>query len=466
MKKKDLPRFHLFLNIIKKPAISIWQKRIMAGLFTTLLATVFISEPARAVPSFARQTGMSCVACHTTFPELTSFGRTFKLNGYTFTGIKTIDSQNANNKSVLNLLTIGSLSVMVQSSFTHLNTKVPDKQNDNFAYPQQLSLFYAGQITPHLGTFIQLTYDDQGGTIGMDNADIRYANHASLGSKDLIYGFTLNNNPTVQDIWNSTPAWAFPYAASGTAPSPAAATLVEGGLEQSVAGLGAYAFFNNLVYGEFTIYRSAQQGAPNPPDTNSEMIVKGVAPYWRLALQHQWANHYLEIGTYGLSSQIYPMGTSGLTDKYTDIAFDLQYQYSFSSNYLTLHSTYIHETQDLNATFDAEGAQYKSNNLNTFKIDANVFLKHGFAFALGYFKVNGSSDNGLFGPESVDGSRLSLPDSDGLLAEIDYLPWINTKLSLQYIMYNKFNGAKTNYDGYNRKAGGNNTLYVLLWINF
>ena len=36
-----------------------------------------------AVPSFARQTGMACQACHTVFPELTPFGRLFKLNAYT-----------------------------------------------------------------------------------------------------------------------------------------------------------------------------------------------------------------------------------------------------------------------------------------------------------------------------------------------------------------------------------------------
>ena len=38
---------------------------------------------ALAVPSYARQTGLDCAACHTSFPELTPFGREFKLNGYT-----------------------------------------------------------------------------------------------------------------------------------------------------------------------------------------------------------------------------------------------------------------------------------------------------------------------------------------------------------------------------------------------
>jgi hypothetical protein len=39
-----------------------------------------LTAPAWAVPSFARQTGMACEACHTVFPELTHFGRMFKAN--------------------------------------------------------------------------------------------------------------------------------------------------------------------------------------------------------------------------------------------------------------------------------------------------------------------------------------------------------------------------------------------------
>ena len=44
---------------------------------------LFGSERALAVPSFARQTGFECTACHLSWPELTSVGRQFKLGGYT-----------------------------------------------------------------------------------------------------------------------------------------------------------------------------------------------------------------------------------------------------------------------------------------------------------------------------------------------------------------------------------------------
>src|SRR5205814_2828771 len=104
----------------------------------------------------------------------------------------------------------------------------------------QFSLFAAGQISPNVGAFTQFTYEAAEGGIGIDNIDIRYANHRTLDDRDLIYGLTLHNNPTVQDVWNTVPAWSFPFMASATAPSPMASTLIDGSLGQQVVGLGAY----------------------------------------------------------------------------------------------------------------------------------------------------------------------------------------------------------------------------------
>src|SRR4029077_7294153 len=44
----------------------------------------------RGIPSCSRQTKLACSACHYQFPQLTPFGRLFKLNGYTLTGLETI----------------------------------------------------------------------------------------------------------------------------------------------------------------------------------------------------------------------------------------------------------------------------------------------------------------------------------------------------------------------------------------
>src|ERR1700719_3681274 len=57
-----------------------------AFLAGVVLLTLGTTSPARALPSFARQTGQPCGTCHTDFPALTPYGRRFKLLGYTTGG--------------------------------------------------------------------------------------------------------------------------------------------------------------------------------------------------------------------------------------------------------------------------------------------------------------------------------------------------------------------------------------------
>ena len=58
------------------------------------------------------------------------------------------------------------------------------------------------------------------------------------------------------------------------------------------------------------------------------------------------------------------------------------------------------------------------------------------------------------------------PNTNGYIAEVNYLPWLNVKLQIQYVGYEKFNGLKLNYDGTGRNASDNNTLYALVWLNY
>jgi hypothetical protein len=432
----------------------------------TLMVVIIMTDTSWAIPSFARQTNLPCSSCHTIFPELTPFGRLFKLNGYTMVGIATVQVRDTSDDVELNLLSISPLSAMIQASYTYKTNAESGTQNDIVSLPQQMSLFLGGQIAPKIGAFVQITYDDQGATFGMDNMDLRYANQTEFDNKSLIYGVTLNNNPTVQDVWNSTPAWGFPYTSSAVTLSPMTATLIEDGLGQNVAGLGAYAFWNNLIYAEASLYRSAQQGGAHPPDNSSTGIVKALAPYWRLALQKQFNDQYVELGTFGMSTQMYTAGVSGLTDRYTDVGFDLNYERPFGDNDLTVHTTYINEKRSLDGTFDASGSASNSLSLNSFKVVGNYYLHQQIGFSFGYFDMSGDGDPILYAPGAVDGSAMGSPNSNGFIAQFEYLPWYNTKFGIQYVGYSKFNGAGTNYDGAGRNASDNNSIYVYSWIAF
>ena len=421
-----------------------------------IIALIIVLLPfnvAKSLPSYARQTSMSCTACHTSFPELNSFGRQFKVNGYTLNTASTIVDQgdSLNPRTRLNLLNNLPLSVMVESSFANIAKDVVGQQNNSGQFPQQLSLFFAGQITPHIGSFIQMTYAD--GSFGLDNADIRYANTVNFGSNSLLYGLTLNNNPTSQDLWNTSPAWRFPYASAATAPSPAKSTLIES-LGGQVIGVGAYGLFNNLIFAEFSTYRSAQIGAPNPPDTTNTNVIKDFIPYWRLALQHEWDKNYLELGTYGIASTQFLSGISGPLDKFVDVGVDLQYERALPFGSFTLHSSYTteNEVRDLSAE--------TNYNFQSFKVDVNGYLKNGCGATIGYFNNTGSPDVANF----PNGDNK--PNSSGFIFQIEYLPWYNTKFAAQYVAYSKFDGSNTNYDGMGRNAVDNNTIYLMAWLCF
>lgn len=420
------------------------------------------------IPSFSRHTGLACNVCHTAFPMLTAFGRQFKLNAYTLTGMQTIGPTEP-TPSPLKINLIPPVSTMLQTSFTQTAKAQPGTQNGNVEFPQQLSVFFGEAISPRIGTFIQITYDAAAGSIGMDNISLRYANRGKLASKPVLWGITVNNSPTVQDVWNSTPVWGFPFASSGVAPSPTAAPLIDGALAQGVAGLGTYGLWDEHIYGEFSIYRSAPQGGAHPPDSSSTMTTKGVTPYWRFAYQRGFGTQYIEIGTLGISSRLYPTGVTGPTDRFTDIGGDLQYERRTGKAGLgtfVLHASYVHEQQKLDATFGAGGSANAKNSLDRFRADAAILTPSRVGGTLGFFATSGTTDAGLYAPGSVTGSATGKPNSSGVIAEFQYMPWINTRFSLQYVAYQKFNGGTTNYDGSGRNASDNNTLYVLAWLMF
>ena len=427
------------------------------------------ASAAAAIPSFSRQTGLACSACHYQFPQLTPFGRLFKLNGYTMTGLKTIGGGDTARQS-LKLQPIPPVSAMLVSSLTHLSRALPAAQNNSAMFPEQASLFLGGAVTPNVGAFVQFTYAAQDGTFGVDNIDLRYANHTTWLDKDLLLGVTMHNNPTVQDVWNTVPAWGYPFMSSSVAPSPIASTLIEGTLGQQVLGLGGYALWDNLLYTEFTAYRSAQQGTHAPLDSGSQNVISGVIPYGRVALQHSFEQTDLMIGGFGFAgAHLFPTGVSGLTDKYTTLGVDAQVEHKLDEGGAMLigRTSYIHEAQTLDATFDAAEAQNRQATLQTFRANASYLPNTYLGGTLGYFSTTGSADALRFAPGEITGSRTGSPNTNGLMGELTVNAWQNTRVSLQYIAYSRFNGASDAYDVVGgRKASDNNTLYLYTWVVF
>ena len=83
---------------------------------------------------------------------------------------------------------------------------------------------------------------------------------SSTPSRDLIVGVSVNNNPSVSDPWNTAPAW-MQYV---PVPSPTSSQFIDGnapypgyGSGGNVAGITAYAYWNQTLYAEIGGYRTA-----------------------------------------------------------------------------------------------------------------------------------------------------------------------------------------------------------------
>lgn len=434
--------------------------RLKLLYFGLTIATFGYTGAARAVPSFAQQTGQPCVACHVGAfgPQLRPYGRAFKLNGYV-----------ANDGTKHG----PPLAMSVYGSFTHTQAGQPGgaarwfAPNDNFAL-DQISLYYAGLIDRHLGAFIQTTYDGVARQYQLDNTDIRYAREKTIFGVDTVAGVTLNNNPTVSDLWNSTPVWGFPYNQSALAPSPAAATRIDGSFGQYVVGLGAYIMWNDWVYTEFDLYRGLGRDVRNAtgivPVAGSDAVV-GVAPYWRLALQHDTKASSWEVGTYGIAADILPAGESpsGKADHFLDVAADANWQYAFNprriaSDIFSFHSTIIHEGEDLGASTILAGTKH-TGHLVTMRADASYSWQATITPSAQFFHTTGTTDQAYWSTPN------GAPNDTGEILEVAYTPfgkadssiaWGNIRLAAQYIIYSQF-------DGQNGGASKNDNVYLSVW---
>ena len=442
-------------------------------------------RPASALPNFASQTGQPCTACHIGGfgPQLTPFGRAFKMSGYTAQGGDGLAAQLP-------------LSAMLLGSFNQTQTPLPAGSvppdfgaNNNFAV-DQISIFLAGRISDWAGGFSQFTYSGVSHSYHVDQMDLRpYTTSFDLHDTDLRVGFSLNNTPMVQDPFNSTYAWGFPYVFSAIAPAQAAQPLLAGGLGGNSIGLTAYAWYDRSLYLEFGAYgsdgRSALQAFGTAYGAGG---TRSLAPYARAAYEWNWNGQSAHVGAMALYANLNPGPgariASGLAgqDGYTDLGVDGGYQYFGDGTHtFSLYGIYLHENRALNGTtnaFNSANGTGLSNRsaLDQIRLEASYWYQNTYGLTLGLQNTWGNAATQLYQPNPVTGSNNGKPDTTAFLVEADWVPFghedswgapfANVKLGLQYIAYTKFNGGGSNYDGSGRNAADNNTLYGFVWLAF
>jgi hypothetical protein len=435
---------------------------VLVRLVSWFLAASFCIVPlacARAVPAFAEQTGQPCQACHIGGfgPQLTPFGRAFKLNAYAMRVGESFTPP---------------VSAMAIASFvnTQKDQNPPPAPhfapNNNFAI-DQVSVFIAGGDGDHFGGFSQFTYDGIGQAISWDNLDLRAIDHATLWGSDLLYGLSFNNNPTVQDPWNTTAAWGYPFTSSALGPSPAAAPLVSGAFAGNTLGMSVYGWWDSEFYTEAGIYWTPGSGFLRTLGASADAgVIDGAALYLRAAYQKDYGDQNFEVGAFAMFPNVHPAGVGGtMTDDYADIGVDGSYQYlGDGTNIVTIDARYTHEHQSLGASVAAGNAANLHNTLDDLRLDASYIWQNTLGLTVAPFTTWGSHDAGLY-----SGNPNFSPDSDGVTLEADYTLFpnsdsslgerFNIKVGLQYTAYGKFNGSAAG-------AADNNTLRIFTWVAY
>jgi hypothetical protein len=463
---------------------------------------------AQAVPAFARQTGQNCVACHAggQFPELTPYGRIFKMTGYTI------------GERAMPLAVMGTIGYSRVAN----TGKDPDPQQtfakNGMPLFSNASLFIAGKATDNIGAFVQVTYDNYAaqalGSSGnndgrwtghsqADNMDIRYADRFIDGDRDLIVGLSLNNNPSVTDAWNTAPAWMqyVPTPSPGSSMFADAATPYPGNSTGgNVAGLNAYAFWNKTVYGEIGLYGTAHRALSFMSSGIKDVAtthLRGTNPYWRLAVSHEWGPHNIMVGTMGAIAHVFD-GTTDVADanaynKIKTLGLDTQYQYLLDPHSVTVQAIYQRQRTDYSANtvannlaswpvfFLADGVTpvampNPSDTLNIFRAKLSYVYQAKYGGSLSLFDQHGTTntanqtvgfdDTGTITGTQTTGNLAGNLGMRGATFELFWMPVQYVRVGAQYTAYSRFNGASSNYEGFGRDAKDNNTLFGYVWFAY
>lgn len=424
------------MNPAGRAAVRPWS----AALVTLVLALA--SNLAQAVPSFARQTGQPCATCHVGGfgPQLTDYGIQFKLTGYTTT--KGGDW-------------VPPVAGMVMAGFTH-TSKSQDpaaldghsltgslKGNDNLTL-DQVSLFVAGRISDHAGLFSQLTYDGIAKHTSIDNIDLRIATTTPVGEHLAVLGVSVNNNPGVQDPFNTLPAWVFPYIGSNVAPAPGAGAILDEAFGQKATGVVGYAHLDGTWYGELGTYRmqtptlqkdfGIATGDRDPGALRAPL-------YARFAARKSLESASMEAGLVLFNTGYQPDRTAPEVAHIRDLGVDASYRWTRAGgDTLTVLGNVIRETQ--------AGA-----NLTEYTVNGSYFWDKSWGATLQRFGVNAP---GL-------GSR-------GTRAQLDWTPFgkaapsggvdANLRLGLQLTAYDKLDGASGS------AASDADSLFLFAWLAF
>ena len=453
---------------------------------TALLASIAVAlalavpRTAKAIPSYSRQTGLSCATCHTVFPHLTPFGRDFKLHGYVSNNTQLISDHASTSdtasqgRTILEFPATPMVSARISSRWNYQQgggnglvphgvvtagqgfISSPDGYGDKdlLDYLAGSSIYIAGEITPRLGSFIEFGGpDDEGGTVGLGMFDVALVSpDETVAGQNFVYGIRAEDALAAGDPSNTIGTWGLTASLMGlsthnTLFDPGTA-FMEGGELFGMLG----DFDGGGLYASVGVYRPTAnqtangyvQGAISGSGTFDG--VNGVNSYVRVSyyLPPIGKNTYTEIGGFGYfgrlnmtASQAAVLVNLDYIDNYYNLGFDFQAQYIGNNNLIELFG--LLQSQ-------RDGAFYGVDGFTGLPGNGIAVSRQGFGVKADYYY---NSLIGTYVKYLYQTSRqLKDMNVSGAIVGVGCFPWENVNLKLERTFFSTYNIGAAQYGAY------------------
>jgi hypothetical protein len=180
---------------------------------------------------------------------------------------------------------------------------------------------------------------------------------------------------------------------------------------------------------------------------------------------------YACISLVGFDASLQPERLDGgPVNRYRDIGADAWYEFLGSGRHnIAAYASYVREDETRGDLLANAGASNLTGRLYDLRLNASYYYAQTYGLTVGRFSKHGSPD-----PLLYSFSATGSPNTSGTIFQVDYTPFgkadswgrpfANVRVGLQYTLYDKFDGASSNYDGTGRNASDNNTTYLFIWM--
>jgi hypothetical protein len=388
---------------------------IMLG---SLFCAVFVVEEASAVPAFARQTGRPCSGCHGIWPRLTAAGRDFKVAGYTTVA----DDYPRIQKDNLDLLRFSSPPLAV--SIISLPYSKVGGQSAEMVIPDQVYFYFAGRLAPEIGAFIVPQWYSDTGQFSLDR--VKLAGATKIG--DNIVGLVLLKS----DVGGADPYNTIRFSAYQTVSKPAIFTPTRGGGDlfqfadtDNIQNRGVLVngkFFSNMIYAAAGMFKGDSNAADvgsDPPDYFGRLVFEYALTGETTASVGGFS--YEGKQNYDHSAVLGPI----YQDKIRRSGADFQWQTDSTPHLVEAVAVYM-SAKDTGAWDGASG--FSDVKFTGYYAELSYFYNRKYGVTVGHDAVKSAQDESL--------------DKKGPTFNLAYLPWLNTKIALEYSVFHLADGVK------------------------